>query len=202
MKGIIVSWVMKVLMIAMGIYSMYKNDYLWTFASFVCFFVALIPVIIKRDLKVVVPWPLDFLITLSLFLHVAGGVINIYHIIPFYDKILHFFSTMVVATVSFIIVYLIDKYWSGFHMDLPAMAFLIVILSIAGGVFWEFGEFASDKIFGTRAQLGLDDTMWDLIYDTIGGVVAAVLGSIAIKKGIFQKGIEKMDKSIEVMMKK
>src|SRR4051812_20035384 len=43
---------------------------------------------------------------------------------------------------------------------LDALAFSLTC-SIA--VFWEIGEFASDKIFGGNVQRGLDNTMRDLI---------------------------------------
>jgi hypothetical protein len=35
-------------------------------------------------------------------------------------------------------------------------------------MFWEIGEFASDRLLGTHAQLGLVDTMSDMMLDAIG----------------------------------
>jgi hypothetical protein len=41
-------------------------------------------------------------------------------------------------------------------------------------VFWEFAEFTSDALFGTQAQLGLDDTMLDMALGIAGGLSYAV----------------------------
>ena len=37
-------------------------------------------------------------------------------------------------------------------------------------VFWEFGEFASDRLLGTTYQLGLGDTLLDLFMGMLGGL--------------------------------
>ncbi len=49
-------------------------------------------------------------------------------------------------------------------------AVLVFGLVCAAGVFWEIGEFASDRFFGTHAQLGNFDTMSDLLLDVSGGI--------------------------------
>lgn len=48
-------------------------------------------------------------------------------------------------------------------------AVLVFGLVCAAGVIWELGEFASDRFFGTHAQLGNVDTMTDLLLDVLGG---------------------------------
>ena len=39
-------------------------------------------------------------------------------------------------------------------------------------------EFSTDQLLGTRNQYGLVDTMYDLIFDLIGGVVVAIISYI------------------------
>lgn len=47
---------------------------------------------------------------------------------------------------------------------------LVFALTCAATVFWEFGEFIVDRTFGTNAQLGLDDTLGDMLLGILGGV--------------------------------
>lgn len=54
------------------------------------------------------------------------------------------------------------------------------MLTLALGAFWEIMEFASDQILATSYQHGLDDTMWDLITDLVGGGIIGVLGNIYV----------------------
>jgi hypothetical protein len=67
------------------------------------------------------------------------------------------------------------------HPRLDGIAILLFTLGL--GAFWEIIEFIEDHYFGMHTQgsptmLPLPDTMWDLISDGAGGVIAAVLGPI------------------------
>ena len=44
-------------------------------------------------------------------------------------------------------------------------------LTIAAALFWEIGEYAADRLVGTVAQGGLDNTMRDLIFGVTGAVL-------------------------------
>ncbi len=47
----------------------------------------------------------------------------------------------------------------------------VFALTATASVFWEFAEYASDRLFGTRAQLELEDTLLDLALGVVGGVL-------------------------------
>jgi hypothetical protein len=49
-----------------------------------------------------------------------------------------------------------------------ALAVFALVCMIS--MFWEIGEYLSDRYLGTHAQGGLDDTMTDMIIDVVGSV--------------------------------
>ena len=51
---------------------------------------------------------------------------------------------------------------------------LLLALTTATTVFWEFAEFLSDRYRGTHAQLGLNDTMGDMLLGICGGIALLV----------------------------
>ena len=51
---------------------------------------------------------------------------------------------------------------------------LVFCASVTTAVFWEFAEWCLDRLFGTQCQLGLDDTILDLLMGAIGGGVFCV----------------------------
>ncbi len=57
---------------------------------------------------------------------------------------------------------------------LPHHAFnrglLVFALTCSTTVLWEFCEFMMDYTFGTNSQLGLEDTLLDMLLGTLGGV--------------------------------
>jgi hypothetical protein len=47
---------------------------------------------------------------------------------------------------------------------------LVFSLTCVATVFWEFSEFVADRYFGTHAQLGIADTMGDMLVGLCGGL--------------------------------
>jgi len=58
-------------------------------------------------------------------------------------------------------------------------AFMVALMLQAGGEalggVWEIWEWVSDHSFGSSLQLGLDDTVGDLVADTLGSLCGALL---------------------------
>ena len=185
-KSVIISYILKAVMIILFFIAIWRDDWTWIFGCLIAIIITMIPSILKRNYKVTLPWVLDFMITATLFVHVAGGILNFYHSIPLYDKFAHFISSVLIAFLAFVVIYILDEHWEGLHMDKYAMAFFVVMTTMAMGVIWEFNEWTTDLIFGTNEQWGLQDTMTDLLIDTTGGIIIAIVGVNMIKKGGLQ----------------
>lgn len=175
------SWLMKFIMIGMFPYVIYKGSYLFAFATAIAIVLSLLPSIVQRNYRITLPFELDLLITLSIFLHTFFGEwLKFYDRIWIWDKILHVYGTAVISMLAFMIVYTLH-YTKKLRLTLPFVGLFTVISAMAIGSFWEIGEFAVDNIFNIDTQNGLDNTMWDLIDDLIGGTFVAGVGIIYIK---------------------
>jgi len=196
--GVAISHILKGFMIILGIWSIVKQDYIWAFASFLSFFVAMSPLVVKRNFKISLPLIMELLILIPLTMHVWGGVLNLYAI-PYYDKAAHFIASIIIAFLALIIIYVLDVYWDGLKMDLFMVGFFIVIFTIALGGIWEIGEYTMDFIVigEHKAQVSLNDTMMDLIYDSLAGIIVGIGGTIGIRKGEFRDIITSLGKQAE-----
>jgi hypothetical protein len=183
-------------MIFLLIIAFWKDDWTGVFGCIIGIILSFIPSILHKNFNITLPWILDTLIAFALFLHIGGVVLNAYHIIPFYDNLTHFVSAILVAFLAFVSIYILDKYWKGLKMNKYAMAFIVVIFTMAMGVVWEFFEWTTDLLFQTKEQWGLHDTMKDLLIDTIAGIFIAFIGVNLIKKGKFQKITKNLGKQI------
>ena len=193
---IILPRIMESLLFIMGLWSIYKRDWLWAFACFFGFLLAISPIIIKRNFRFSVHWLVEFLLVFAISLHIWGGVLHLYSL-PFYDKIAHFLASAIVAFFALIVIYIIDSFSPRVHMDLIMLAFFIAIFTMAMGVMWEIAEFAMDQIVSHGkpfAQVSLENTMWDLIADSIAGIFVGIVGSIGIRKGEFKEIILQISK--------
>ena len=75
------------------------------------------------------------------------------------------------------------------------MIFFTVMVAVAIGAFWEIGEFTMDQMFSTTEQWGLDDTMLDLMMDTTGALIFALIASLSMKNGSFETAMHELDES-------
>jgi hypothetical protein len=195
-KSFVASYVLRILLIIFLIISIWKRDWIWVVGCSFTILVSFTPSILKRDFGITLPFILDLMISLVIFLHVGGVILNFYGTFPGYDIITHFVASILIGFLAFIIIYILDEYWEGLHMDVYGMAFLVVIFAMAMGVVWELFEWGTDLLLGTHEQRGLQDTMKDLLVDTLAGIVIAVVGVKLAKKGKLKRFTEEFGEQV------
>jgi uncharacterized membrane protein YjdF len=195
--GIIISYILKIIIIALLVISIYNMHIEWILGTSLGLIVSLIPTILKRNYQITLPLFLELLIILSLILHIGGGLLNAYHTIPHYDTLTHFVSSFFIAFLAFIIIYILDVHWDGLIMDKHAMAFFVVMVTMAIGVVWEFNEWITDIIFGTKEQWGYNDTIKDLFIDMLAGIVVAIISVGLIRRGSMDEMTEELGEQID-----
>ncbi len=198
-RGVVLSYILKIIMIIFLIISIWKLHWIWIFGCILALIVSLIPTILKRNYQITLPLVLDILITVALVLHVGGGLLGAYGI-SYYDILTHFVSSFLIAFIAFVIIFILDEYWDGLKMDKYAMAFVVIITTIAIGVVWEFNEWITDLVFGTSEQWGYTDTLKDLFVDTIAGVLMAFIGVSMIKRGSFDELTDDLGEQIDKLI--
>ena len=201
---LIASRILESIIIAMGIWSFYRGDLLWGFASIAGFLLTMSPLILKRNLNFSIPFIIEFLLAFVISLHIWGGVLHLYAI-PYYDKFAHFLASAIIAFFALIVIYVLDTFSTRIHMDLIMVGFFIAIFTVAIGAMWEIAEFISDQIFSNGipiAQISLHNTMTDLITDSIAGIMVGIFGAIGIKKGEFKELLSQIGKEAKKLNKK
>ncbi|WP_294372793.1 hypothetical protein [uncultured Clostridium sp.] len=111
-----------------------------------------------------------------------GNILNIYSVINFYDKILHFISGIISGIIGFVVYEHFTKKYID-KLDLKFLIIFIFVFSVAIAGCWEIWEFSTDKIFGFHSQNNsLSDTMMDIICGTIGGIFSMIPIRLMLKK--------------------
>lgn len=121
-----------------------------------------------------------------LTLHVVSILQKWYLTLSWIDIVLHTIGGAWVALAFF---YVQQRYARALPDTVPRWFFLVQAVGFVMlvGVMWEWFEYGFDIFFAEekadwRAQLGLPDTMGDLLADFVGGVCVAMYG-IFIYKG-------------------
>lgn len=166
-----------------AVVALIQGEMVWVVTGLFVLVFTFVPTILRRNYQISIPWLLELLIFLALFLHVIGGVFHLYGSIERWDTMTHFVSTFMLAVVGLTVIYLMHVYWDGLTMDVRAIMVFTLFIAAFLGVIWEVLEWSADQIFGTQEQHGLDDTMKDLVMDMVGAMIAAMLGAKWIMDG-------------------
>jgi len=206
-KLLVATRIMQAAMLAAGIGGLITGYYSWVPASFISFFVTMIPAVLRRNLNLVLPSGLTFWIALTMFLHAVGGSADFYATVPGWDHLTHMMSGSMIGVLGFVIVVILDKYVKSIYLPRPFLALFVVMLVMGIGVLWEIMEFANDSLLHTHLQYGLGDTMWDLFFDGIAGFLAAIIGLRYLAGPSADEFVESMNiddarKKVEEMVQK
>lgn len=128
---------------------------------------------LKHDVMVL-PWPILLGIGLSLFLHSLGLVTDLYNTTNWWDSITHFVSGITVASLAAIVLIIVIVFSEKTRVPVTWVPFLIFVSVLAMEGVWEILEFSLDHIIGTGMQHGLEDTMKDIVANSVSGIVAGL----------------------------
>ncbi|WP_135611597.1 hypothetical protein [Methanococcoides sp. AM1] len=132
-----------------------------------------------------------FYIYTSLFL---GEYREYFEIFWWWDVFLHTLLGTIIASLGFILVYVLN---SEHKVNLSPffVALFSFSIAVAFGAIWEIFEYAMDALFGINMQTsGLVDTMWDLIVETLSALLISTLGYLYLKKEIHVHLFENAEK--------
>ena len=146
------------------------------------FGVTQLPALLKRDYGLPMDSGLVLWITAAVVVH-AVGALGPYQSIWLWDKLAHTLSSSVVAAVGYTTVRAVSEYTPDVWIPSRLMFVFILLFVLAAGVFWEVLEFLAGQlavVIGSEdvlIQYGLTDTMLDLVFDTVCGLVVAIWGT-------------------------
>ncbi|EAR49386.1 hypothetical protein OG2516_14006 [Oceanicola granulosus HTCC2516] len=134
--------------------------------------------------RVGIQLPAGFTVGIVVFIYATiflGEAVNFYERYWWWDMLLHGGSAMGFGMIGFLFAFTL---FEGDRYAAPAWAlgFIGFTFAVTIGAVWEIFEFAMDRNFGLNMQKsGLQDTMWDLIIDVIGGAIGGLMGFLYLK---------------------
>ncbi len=174
-----------------------KSDYvLMVIQCFSGILVVMLPSVLERKWKLEIPSLITIMYFVFLYCAIyLGEVRSFYFKIPYWDMILHTFSGLMIGSLGFSVVNLLNKSSKPIALSPLFVAVFAFCFALGLGVLWEIYEFTMDGLMQTNMQkfalengtalLGreaLADTMEDLIVDAVGALVMSVIGYLSLKR--------------------
>lgn len=173
----------------------FSGQWLNLFLTLCILYLTFLPAIIEKSMKVSLPIEFELVMIFFAYATLFLGELNAFYLkFWWWDVLFHGSSGLILGFIGFLIVYILN-YEQKIHLGPKFVALFSFTFAMAIGGVWEIFEFALDSVFGLNFQKsGLVDTMWDLILDASGAIVASYLGYLYIKKGrahVFERMLKK-----------
>jgi len=147
--------------------------------TLVIFIITFLPILLGKRFQVKIPTEFEVLSVVFIYASLFLGEVHGYYVrFWWWDLVLHTGSGFLLGILGFLLVYVLNEK-EEIELDLQPrfVALFAFLFAIGFGTFWEIFEYAMDQIFHTNMQKsGLQDTMGDLIVDSIGALIISVLG--------------------------
>jgi hypothetical protein len=182
-----ITTILKVLIVIMAFKAVFDGVQVWIYSGIFCIFFAMVPTLLRRYADINIPWKLEFLLFLALFLHVGGGAMGMYNVFWTWDLVTHFVSTFMLALIGFIMFFIVNERFGLLQLNTRKIILLTLIIAMSLGLIWEGMEIAADMLVDLRAADDINDTMLDLVMDAVGGTAAALLAVRGHRDGTLQR---------------
>lgn len=151
--------------------------------------VTFLPGVLERDYSIAMNPGIVLWIVSAVFLH-AVGALGPYRTVWWWDHVTHFLSAGIVAGVGYAALRSFDEHYEEIRFPRRFVFVFLLLFVMAFGVIWEVLEFGAGGLAALTGQsvltqYGLEDTMKDLVFDSVGAVVVAVWGEIYLS-GVIQ----------------
>jgi len=179
--------------------SVYKQNWTEILPIILTFTLLLIPHFLEKKYKI--DFPTEFEIAIAIIIYCSlflGEYTGAYQTFWWWDSFLHAFSGLTLGLAAFLTMYLFYK-TEKIKAKPITIAIIAFSFALSIGALWEIAEFTIDYTTGMDMQrarnlceigteicdtrLGVMDTMKDLIVDSIGALIASIIGFIYLKTG-------------------
>jgi len=157
-------------------YVFYMGNITGVLNGLIALFLLFMPDLIERRYSVRLPIEYSFSIVLFIYAAmVLGFVSQFYHRFWWWDDMLHITSGVLLGFAGFIVLYVL-KLKGKLKASNFLISFFAFTVALSLGVVWEWFEFIVDVVIGSNMQRSLNDTMADLLTDSIGAFISVYLG--------------------------
>lgn len=146
--------VLRGLIIFVMVRAILRQEYQSVFLCGLSLFLMILPSIISKKLKIVLPSTLEVIILLFIFAAEILGEINSFYVrVPNWDTMLHTINGFLCAAIGFCLVDMMNRNERfSFKLSPLYLAIVSFCFSMTVGVLWEFYEFGVDQLLGRDMQ--------------------------------------------------
>ena len=165
----VAAWVGQALLGAAMLWELVQGEWLPAAALAGFLVVSFLFVAFERKL----PTLFDLIFVIAALINAGGWAWDLYNQPGPYDELAHFYTIFAITLATGYMLF--DELMTTFYKHKVLFIITIASLGIALGALWEVAEWSADFFTPKQIVSGLFDTITDIILDSLGALLAAVL---------------------------
>jgi len=155
--------------------------------ALISFILSIFTPIYSRFLNTKASPSFHFWLSAALFLYAAGESLRFQIRFGWWNDFTHFIAGIVVGALVIIYLLYLDDIFENLQIPSKTIPIFVLIFILSIGVLWETFEFMVDNLFGTSLQASLQDTVHDMIGNTIGAFFALIITDLFTPFKVFRE---------------
>lgn len=176
---IALSWTAVISLFLATEYAIFSINLFWTIMGFWALCISVLPAVVRRNLRNILPSELLFLITIPFYLYLVPHGLG-WNDRFYYDNLLRASQVMATFFIGFVMVMDLHAYTSLRMNRVLAVAFT-VLLTMALSSFFAIADFASNQLFGINIVSSNTELMMNLVYSFFGGIVMGIILTLYLR---------------------
>ena len=146
-SSLLVYLILRLLVILCMILQLLHGDIMNAMLCLLSLILLILPMAIQNKFAITLPNTLEIIIYLFIFsAEILGEINNFYHLIPYWDTILHTLNGFLATAVGFSLIDLLNKNSRKINLSPIYLCLVAFSFSMTIGVLWEFFEYTADKL--------------------------------------------------------
>jgi hypothetical protein len=207
-------WLLRLIILVSALQQLFFGERFFAVLALLALAILIAPRLFTRNRICVIPVEIEILFLIVVFLElIIADANSFYTRVPYYDKFMHLLVSGIIGIVGMMLIYTAHALGK-LKASMAVMFAIIVLITIGMGAILEMGEFFYDHILypvtghllttgltqGAPLTPALEDTMYDLYFDTLGGVLGAALGVFFIRRAEKNGGELEVIEEIEALV--
>ena len=126
------------------------------------------------------------LLVIAVVANIAGYALDLYARWAWFDKVLHPYTIGAITLALALVLY--GRVLTGAPERRLLLILVMAAIGLSIGALWEVAEWGFDRFAPGNAIKGKDDTITDLIVDTLGALLAGVWASFLVVGNTSRQG--------------
>jgi len=153
--------------------------------ALISFILSIFPTLYSRVQRIKLSPSFQFWLASALFLYASGESLRFQSLFGWWNPFTHLIAGIMVGTLVFIYLFYLEDVSENLHIPNRMIPIFVLIFILSLGVLWELFEFLIDSFFGTSLQPNLQNTIYDMIFNTIGAFFALLIASVLTPFEVF-----------------